>query len=318
MAKRPQTTIRLSASKVVSNVRISSRRLALLADIGELGLVDVQIAHQRHYSLATQERARQVLALLAKAGLLGRVTIQAQVVRDGQHEGGRLPNLYFLTEAGTELVARHTGSRPKRPMRRPPSPFTIAHRLEIVRTRIALDQAAAVARLPAPIWIYEGDLRGGDAGDLMPHERRILYHEFRTPRGKAVCRPDAAVLLRIPRPGGADFSHLGGLLEIDLATEGGDQCRGKIPGYAALFTQRSFPYWQQYSNLIARVLWIVRSERRLTELARVYRDTEVAEFFRFTTFAECGPHMLTEEVWRDASGRRMSIYRPPQGSLSAL
>jgi len=315
MTPRRPTITRSWASKPSRNVRLNATRLALLADVGELGLIDVDIAHQRHHPTATKEWTRQLLVLLANGGLLGRVAIRVLLEQPGGNSGGRPAAIYFLTEAGADIVAQCTGSYPKRPLRKSPSGFTIAHRLQIVKTRIAIEQAAAAAQLAPPQWIGESDLREGAAGDLSPHERRVLYHEFRTPRGKAVCRPDGAVLLRIPKPAGADFSPLGCLLEIDFATEGSAQCRAKLPGYAALLHERTFPYWSEFANLVVRVLWVVCSARRVSELARVYRDTEVAEFFRFTTFAHCGPGLLTDPVWQDVEGRTLAIYRrPPQSS----
>jgi hypothetical protein len=308
--KRRKTTIRRLASKSNGRIRLNAKDIAVMADLGEYGLLDSQLCHSRHFAEFSREWCRQKLARLAVAGLVRSIKLQVWYAEHERTSGGRIPTIHFLTENGAEAVRQWTGSYPKRVLRSDPAPATIFHRLQIAKVRTAFDSDAQAIGLPIPFWTMEQDLRPDVAEDIMPNQRRWLYHEFRTADGLVTCRPDAAALIQIPNPSQPHATNLGILFEIDLSREGLDQCRDKLDGFAALIENRVFPYWPQLENRTIRVFWIVPSAQRIKQLAGCFKNHTIADIFRFTTFANCGPGLLTSPVWRDVQGEERAIYRP--------
>lgn len=292
-------------------IRLNDRRLSVLVALGEYGVLDIALCESLCFRGFSQEWARQNLARLAQAGLV-RATALSVWRGNG---GGRIPLLYSLTPAGAAIVRDQTGDYPRRVLRSDPSPETFWHRLQIVRVRAAFDRGAGEAGLAPPAWIFEQDLRP-DARRLPIHRRRQLYHEFPRDGRVVTCRPDAAALLTVPRPGGDEggASTLAVHFEIDRSTEGTAQCAAKLAGYDELYASGAFArYWPALQDPVHRIFWVVPSEQRFENLARAFRGFPVAPLIRLTTFADCRPErVLTEPVWRGVDlDAPMTLYRPP-------
>ena len=139
-------------------MELQPRDLAILETVGELGTADTEIIHQLHFPDKTVRACQQRLRKVSDEGLLKSVRL---IAVDGDMRSGSLPTLYFLTEEGAELVERETGRHPRRVTRSSPKPFTLRHRMDTVRARLAIDRATELAKLAAPEWIMEQDTRGG-------------------------------------------------------------------------------------------------------------------------------------------------------------
>lgn len=296
------------------NIRLNDRDVRTLATLGDYGVLSRPLCHALCFDGFTSEWCRQNLARLADAGLVQTTTLQV-CFDDGTSRGGRMPVLYSLSNAGADIVREATGQSPLRVLRSEPSPATFWHRLQIVQCRVAFDLAAANEGLTPPYWIFEQDLRT-DAVPGMPQHRRVLYHEFRRAAAMLTCQPDAAAVLRIPHPTGdqANASTLAIHFEIDRSREGIAQCLAKLPGYAALFEERSYTrYWPDLPNPTFRVFWIVPSRQRIDSLSAAMRDKPVASTFRFIAVADCVPErLLTEAVWYNVQGTPLTLYRKPK------
>ena len=295
-------------------IRVNERDVRTLQTLGEYGVLDRDLIHKLCFAEYSAEWCRQNVSRLAGAGLVRSTTLQ--VWHDEQSRGGRIPQLFSLTKAGGEIVAVRTGNYPPRVLTSDPSAVTYWHRLQVVKLRVAFDQAAAIAGLPPLRWIMEADSRPDAPKNLMPQHRRLLYHELRTPGGILVtCRPDAAMLLSIPYPSGdeAKVTSLAVHVELDRSREGLAQCQRKLPGYAAMIEQRGYDrYWGDCRNVVYRVFWIVPSLERIATLTAAFESSPVAAHFRFTTLSDCVPErVLTGPVWRDLKGTPMTLYTPP-------
>lgn len=297
-------------------IRINDRDVATLATLGEYGVLDAELCHTLCFAGFTPEWCRQNLVRLAAVGLIGTTTLRIWFERDGSR-GGRNPKLFFLTKAGAEVVAVRGGTYPRRVLRSEPSPATFWHRLQVVRFRVAFDQAASEMGLTPLRWIMEQDSRPDAPKKLMPQHRRMLHHEHRDGNGKLVtCRPDAAAVLQVPHPSGDSdkAADLAIHFEIDRSTEGVAQCVAKLPGYAALIAERSHlvRYWSDLRNPVYRIFWLVPSRERIETLRAAFRSSPVAACCRFAAAADCVPgRVLTEKVWHacDPAMPPMEILR---------
>lgn len=310
MTNRRKTTTRSLPSKLQRGVRLNDKDIEILADIGRYGLFDSALCHGRHFPDTSREWCRQKLARLVEAGLLHSVKLQVWYAEHERTQGGRIPAIYCLTPAGADVVVQRTGEYPSRVARSEPAPVTIFHRLQIVKVRLAIDSALVALGLPPAIWTTEQDLRSDAGDDEMPNRRRWLYHEVCTEQGVVTCRPDAAMLLRIPKPGDAGFTNLGGFFEIELSHKGAEQYLEKLRGYEALLQSRVFPYWEAFPQIATRVFWVLPAAERIKRLITLFKRSEAASSFRYTTSAQCGAGLLTDKVWINTAGEAMQIYRP--------
>ena len=82
---------------------------------------------------------------------------------------------------------------------------------------------------------------------------------------------------------------------------------GKLDGYAALLKLQEYhQYWNHVEGV--RVLFVVRSEERLRNMAETFRSHSVADVVRFGIESELNPeHILTAKIWRTIKGERRSI-----------
>lgn len=295
-------------------IRVNDRDIQTLATVGEYGLLDRQLCHALCFADKSLEWCRQNLCRLADAGLIE--TTKLRVWHDeAETRGGRVPILYSLTKDGAETVYLRTGTFPKRVLRSAPSAATFYHRLQIVRCRFAFDEAARREGLPPPQWIMEQDMLGGALKELMPQQRRVLFHEFRQENSLLTCRPDAAALLKLPHPSGnaADATTLAVHFEIDRSREGVTQCVAKNAAYALVIQEKTFErYWPHLQNSKHRVFWVVPSKQRIESLAAAMRKDAIAPLLRFTTVDDCTPtRVLTEPVWFDVQGTAMTLFQRP-------
>lgn len=306
----PKKKTRNSVFKRLRGIQLNPRDIAILADLGDFYVLDTKLCHERHFPNASYEWCRQTLVRLRRAGFVRSIKLQVAYAEDFSAKGGRMPAYYFLTDEGATAVQRSIGIRPMRVLRSDPSPFTLFHRLQVARVRAAFDSAIQATPLDRPEWILEQDVRPDASDDLMPNQRRWLYHAFRHPRGVVTCQPDAAALLRIPNPGQPEPTYLVAFFEIDRSTEGLEQIMRKLPGYESLLKRRTLPYWPNLRNMTIRVFWIVPSKQRINEIVAAIHQFEIAKTFRFTTFKNCDASVLTHPVWTTICGETKAIYTP--------
>ena len=269
-----------------AGLHLQPRDVLILALMGDLGLLDTDTIHQRFFATVSRRRCQQRLQLFRAHGLIRSVVL---TVWFSDTENGRTPAIHVLTERGAEAVLSLVGSYPRRVLRSDPKPETFHHRLAIVKSRLALDDACAIAGLHEPAWIMEQD-RNPAATDVPPLQRRMLYHAFRNGPKTITCQPDAACLLAIPRDidkPQADTTNLLVYWEIDRSSESQSQLLRKLPGYAAAIEQRAYHrYWPGVQKPAVRVFWVCRSRQRISEICDRLKDVPVARLFRFTTSQE--------------------------------
>jgi Replication-relaxation len=198
------------------------------------------------------------LRKLTDASLLKRVRIIA--VDHGLHSGS-LPALFFLTEVGAELVERETGRQPPRVTRSDPKPFTLRHRRAVVRARVVIDQAAALAGIAAPAWIMEQDARPGrKAGPgRSPSEYLVLNNRYQRDGVTVSFRPDAACHLQLPHNGHA--ASLLVYIEVDRSTEGHSQWERKLQGIEAFLADPKAwrGHWPGVTTPIIRIFVVCKT-----------------------------------------------------------
>ena len=206
----------------LTRVVLQSRDLQLLSCLGEHGVLDTDMIYDRFFAGVSLRRCQQRLALLEKQGLTRTVPL---TLWSAEASGCSVPTVHSLTERGVETVEAMTGDRPARVSRGDPRPETIHHRLQIIRTKLAIDDACRSLRLALPTWILEQDRDHSASDKLPPSHRRILYHAFSGPP-KTTCQPDAACRMSVPRDlsqPAAGSSDLIGYFEIDCSSEGRKQ-----------------------------------------------------------------------------------------------
>ncbi len=293
-----------------AGLHLQPRDVTALALIGELGLLDTEMIHQRIFPSVTRRRCQQRLQLYQAHGFTRTVIL---TVWFGDGDQGRIPAIHCLTDRGADAIHSFTGRRPARVLRSEPKPETFYHRLAIVKSRLAMDDACAAVGLSEPAWIMEQD-RDPTATDQPPLKQRMLYHAFGDGPKIVTCQPDAASLMRIPRDPTrpqVNASDLLGYWEIDRSTESRSQILDKLPGYTTCIERHAYRrYWPGLKKPAVRVFWVCRSQRRIEALCEKLQDASVAQLFRFTTAGELSPETaLTVPIWRDLHGRCREIMR---------
>jgi hypothetical protein len=290
-------------------MELMPRDLDIQESVGELGTADTELLRRWHFPSDTTGRAcQQRLRTLTDEGLLKRVRL---VAIDQMHSGS-LPALYFLTEKGADLVERETGRRPRRVARSDPKPFTLRHRLETVRVRVAIDEAARVAGLPAPAWIMEQDTRGNRTAGKghSPSEFLVLNNRYQRDGQTVSFRPDSAWHLQLPHNGG-ELASLLGYAEIDRSTEGHLQWHRKLGGVEAFLEDPKAwcGHWPGVVSPVIRVFVFCKSARRIAELIEVTKNSAAAGAIRFTTYPVDPATVLVKDVWQNCRGEFQRIVR---------
>jgi hypothetical protein len=290
-------------------MEIVPRDIHILETIGRLGTADTDILRMRHFPHdATGRASQQRLRKLADDELLKRVRL---IATDGKLGSGSLPTMYFLTEAGADLVEHETGARPQRVTHTDPKPFTLRHRMEVVRARLAIDAAAKLAGIAAPAWIMEQDCRAGQKSRKghSPSEFLILFSRYWKDGQQASFRPDAAFHVQLPHKDA--FASLLGYVELDRSTEGHLQWKRKMRGIEAFVADsRTWrEHWPDISNPLIRVFVLCNTERRISELIATTKDSPAAAHVRFTTFPLQPATVLAGDVWQSCNGELRRILR---------
>lgn len=289
-------------------MELQPRDLAILEIVGELGAADTEIIHRLHFANDKTGRAcQQRLKKLADEGLLKKVP---QIAVD--RPSGSSPMLYFLTEEGADLVERETGRRPRRVTRSDPKPFTLRHRRDTVRARMAIDRAAELAGITAPEWIMEQDTRGGGKArkGRSPSESLILRNRYECDGRTVAFRPDASCHLQVPHKG--RLASLIGYLEVDRSTEGHKQWRErKLPGIVE-FLNDSMAWKGHWPNVVEpqiRIFVLCKSQQRINELIETIKPMSAARSIRLTLYPLDPTTVLTGDVWQNCEGELMRIIR---------
>lgn len=296
-------------------MQLQPRDLIILQTVGELGTADTRILQQLHFPNDNTGRAcQQRLRKIVEAGLLRNVRITAV---DGGVTAGSHPQLFFLTPEGGQLVADETGLMPRRISRSEPKQFTLRHRFEVVRARLAIDQAAQLADLPSPEWIMEEDSKPGVTRrkGRLPTDYQILRNDY-TRNGRRVrFRPDAACHIRLPA-GDAVHSLLA-YLELDRSTEGHKQWKDKLRGIEPFFDDPKGPagHWpdlcEHPSDSLRKrppiILVLCKSKTRMLNLIETTRASPKAHLIRFSTYPLDPAEALTGHIWHTCDGKTKSI-----------
>jgi hypothetical protein len=304
-----------------NSVQLQDRDIGVLTEIGQVGLLDTDLIHKRHFATVSRRRVQQRLQVIQRQGLTHSVAL---TVWYGQRGGGQVPTIHCLTERGADAIESIAGVRPRRVLRSDPKPETLHHRLAVVQARLALDDACRAFGLAMPEWIMEQDRREDAQANDPPSRQRVLYHEFTAGGKKFTCQPDAACLMRIPRDADRPAAGTTPLLvfwEVDRSTERTAQTVNKCPGYGALLERREYRrYWPQAEQAPVRVFWVCRSRQRIESLTVSLRDKPVAQCFRFTTAEELrADSALTLPIWRTIDGQSREIIRlPPTMNLPTM
>lgn len=289
-------------------MELRSRDLAILETVGELGTADTDIIHKMYYPGKTERACQQRLKKIADEGLLKRVRL---IAVDDDMTSGSLPTLYFLTEEGAELVERETGRRPRRVTRSDPKPMTLRHRREIVRTRLAIDEAAKNAGVAVPEWIMEQDTRGGGKARKghSPNEFQVLRNLYQCDNRTVSFRPDASCHLQLPHK--ATSASLIAYVEVDRSTEGHIQWEGKLQGIEPFINDPKAwrGHWPAIVDARIRILVLCKSQRRVSELIETTKRSRVASSILFTTFPLDAATVLAGDVWQACDGELKRIIK---------
>ena len=296
---------------MAAGLHLQPRDIHLLATIGELGLLDTPTIHERFFPGVSRRRVQQRVGLYQEQGLTRIVTLSVWFANGHR---GKVPAIHCLTDRGADAVEAAGEGRPRRVLRSEPKPETFHHRLAVVKTRLAMDDACAAAKLLPPVWIMEHDRCPTAAPDKPLLQQRWLFHSFTIGQQTVTCLPDAVSLLRIPRDPrrpDRDTTDLVAYWEIDFSTERRTQIIDRLPGYAALLEQQGCRrYWPQLDRPTVRVFWVCRSPQRIEALREKLKIAPVAKVFRFTTSDDLiAAKALVKPIWLDAEGHRREILR---------
>ncbi|MGD9648667.1 MAG: replication-relaxation family protein, partial [Pirellulales bacterium] len=264
---------------------LTARDVQLLAELGELGMMSAPMLLARRFTGFANEQSaqrsfRRRTKLFVALGLIDVTRVPLQRVAASSSL-----TMYRLTAAGADRVAELTGTRPRRAgSLQPLNPVTVPHRLGIVTTRLAFDDAHRQLGLPAPAWHFEYDQRVDAVAMATNGEKLVLYESFTVAGKRLVCWPDAAARIRL----GKEPAHeLLAYVEYDRSTESSRQIAAKSEPYWRLVRERRYlRHWPgSLGQHVVRVLFIVRSAERLQHVASALRDTPGAELFRLATYA---------------------------------
>jgi len=288
----------------------TERDQGLLTELGEVGLMSTAMLVERHFrgfaKPADAHRSfRRRLRLFEAVGL-----IESTQVAVRHRSGSTNLAIHTLTAPGAELVAELTGARPRRAATSLDlSPVTLPHRLGVIATRLAFDDAFRAARLSPPDWIHEYDLCPGVDPRSSNQEKFILYEAFQQGGQRLVCWSDAAGRITLS---GQPGHHLLVYLEYDRSTETAKQLAAKAEPFDLLVRERRYEqHWPSLAGQVTvRVLFVCRSHQRVGNAIDAIRPEPGAELFRFATYDDLKPFtLLTAPIWRTTAGEFRAIIR---------
>ncbi len=284
---------------MTTGIRFQDRDVKLLADLGELGILDEETIRSRYFPGDKSGRAcPKKMAQYVKVGLVQRFEI-----------GGL--KVYRLRSLGAEEVERLTGCPPRRVGRGdPPKENTLAHRLGTIRVRLAFDDACKHAGFNPPEWIMEYDPSpGAKAGDSLDRRFKLCESFASGSQKRHTCWADLAGHLRFPSdpPWG-----LLAYCEYDRSTMTSTEISEKLPGYERLISQKAYErHWSNLGRHIMRVLFICKSEQRISNLIDIVSNSVAATCFRFATEESLQPvgTLFTRPIWYACDGEIRPILK---------
>ncbi len=296
-----------------NNVRLNERDLAILRELGDVGLLDTPEIHRRHFPADRTGRACQRrLALLADHGLIVRVALPMLFA---DQRGGRIPTIFRLTPEGVEYLREAVGVEPARPILRDPKPDTILHRLGLAKLRLVVNDACELEGFAQPRWIDEYATRSNVPLKAPHHERFWLCHRFPTDNGATVTAwPDAVSFLEIPLPDGTPHSLIR-IWEYDRSIESLKQLTDKLHGLAEFVRTEAWrSYWPDITMpTTTRIAFVFPSESRLHFVQHGFQSHPHADIVRLTTTSDLRAEaVLQEPIWQDqfCEGRAILAARP--------
>lgn len=290
------------------HIQLTERDRQMLAELGDVGLLDGATLHRRHFPAdQSGEACGRRLRLLRKGGI---IDVFQPAISFGPHRSGRLPMVYRLTPTGANILQELSGERPS-VISGNISALTLEHRLGVAKLRLLVGDACKREKIPPPEWIGEYDLR--PTAPPLPSaklsERYLLCHQYTLEGETLTCWPDAAALIPIPHK--TDVHHLLLLLEFDRSTERLAQVKRKIPGY------NMFLNFQDYHRLFkkcaetVRVFFVTKTIQRGKHIAEAIRPLPGSDVVRWAPVYALKPEtFFTERIWWDCEGRRIRIITP--------
>lgn len=296
------------------SLKVQPRDFSILAELGEVGLLDTDTIWDRHFPLdQTGQACRRRLRLFADHGLTQ--TIHIAMAYSGTP--GRLPILHRLTPDGAEYLLDETGIKASRPGRSDvPKPATLFHRLGMVKVQLAVNDACELRHLFKPQWIQEYDIAPPLPNDTRLPQRFLLRREFAGQNRTNVitCWPDAACLLPVPHQD--RIWHLAVLWEFDRATETLKQVIAKLAGYERFIAQQEWKRIFPMADSI-RIFFVVPSTDRIQNIATAAKNSPAASFLRFAVTAEVSAaSVLTAPIWRTIAGEHRAVLLQSSASTT--
>ena len=294
---------------------VGERDLALLCDLLTYGAMLPEHVHALYFAGRTRRRMNQRLRQLCGAGLVSRRPLPLGLSAALPHAlAGGLPWVYGLGSAGAPLVAARLEWElaDVRRLVRLGTPTAVAHTLEIVRLRLAAEDAV---RRRNDRWT-DGAVETDGKVQMEFAPERLLRHAYqvRAPGGAwrgEVYKPDA--LLKVASAGGP-WRHF--FAEIDLGHTGASEWGVKAA--IALRYQKAGLFQKRYGADGFRTLVCTTGERRLARLSQLLirqLGAENASRFGLTTFAQIASGGLLAPVWHvpGADGPLSLEGWPPAG-----
>ncbi len=287
-----------------ARIFLTPRDISILIVLGEYGLLTSDVLHERFWAKSGPRACQQRLRLLTDQKLIR--PMRAPIVTRPDR-GGTAPLAYALAPIGADVCEEYTGIRPRRVVHDSLSPFTLRHRIDLVRVRLAWDLACGKAGLATTKWLLDSDPDPHASNAPAPAHRRLLSYNFLVNRQQISYRPDAVSLTFVPTEQGE--TPLVIAWELDRSTEGHKQVRAKLPGLTQFIDQRPYlRHFEDLPNVPARSIWVVQSRRRLAELQTVFAASPIAAAIRLAFLPTlCSGFSLRDKIWTDTSGQPRAI-----------
>ncbi|MBI2806062.1 MAG: replication-relaxation family protein [Planctomycetes bacterium] len=296
----------------IKAIRVNSRDVSVLSEIGEVGLLDVETLWERHFPADHSGKAcLRRLRLFCAHDILLPISVSVSFAME---RSGRPRRLFRLTERGAELLQEMTGRSDLHFSNKELRPETVMHRLGVAKLRLTVNDACGLQRLQKPRWIGEYDTVPNVHFEAKFSERFILCEKLLTPDGGyASCWPDASCCLRIPHPSGQGEAALLVYWEYDRSTETLTQVAGKIPGFHALLATAVYrKHWPDVDRPAVRVFFVTQSEERLHNIREAIKNLQGAEHVRLAVLHDMKPErLLSAPIWKTVAGDARPILRSP-------